>query len=361
MLCFFSRLEVLITVSMKAVADKAGVSTTTVSHVINKTRFVSPEKELRVHEAIKELDYQPNGLARSFRKKRTKTIGLIIPDNTNPYFAEVARGVEDTCFDRGYSVILCNSDRKMEKEINYLELLMEKGVDGIAFVSVGDDKKATDIFGKKRVPKVLLDREIRGLQVDSVLVDNQLGGFLATEYLINMGHRRIACITGPSKLSSSYEREIGYLTALKEYHIIPAKMDIQRGSFHSDSGYRGVKKLLSCSNPPTAIFACNDLIAFGAMHGANEMGYRVPDNLSIIGFDDISLSSFMVPRLTTIKQPKYEIGKTAAVMLIERIKNRDLPLRTKLFNPVLTVRDSCRAVEKQDRKKLQKKQYREIE
>jgi LacI family transcriptional regulator len=329
---------------MKAVAEKANVSTTTVSHVINKTRFVSPDKEERVLEAIKELDYQPNGLARSFRKKRTKTIGLIIPDNTNPYFAEVARGIEDACYERGYSVILCNSDRKMEKEINYLELLMEKGVDGIAFVSVGDDKKATDIFGKKRVPKVLLDREIPGLQIDSVLVDNQLGGYLATEYLIKLGHRRIACITGPSKLSSSLEREVGYNNALRNSDIILDKLLIQSGTFHSDSGYEGVRKLLTKDNPPTAIFACNDLIAIGAMYGANEMGYKVPEDISIIGFDDISLASFMTPRLTTITQPKYEIGKTAAGLLIERIKNRDLPLRKELFKPVLTIRDSCTSI-----------------
>ncbi|MDA3938840.1 MAG: LacI family DNA-binding transcriptional regulator [Spirochaetia bacterium] len=326
---------------MKAVAEKADVSTTTVSHVINKTRFVSPEKKERVLEAIKELDYQPNGLARSFRKKRTKTLGLIIPDNTNPYFAEVARGVEDACFERGYSVILCNSDRKMEKEINYLELLMEKGVDGIAFVSVGDDKKATDIFGKKRVPKVLLDRDIPGMQIDSVLVDNRLGGFLATDYLIKLGHRRIACITGPSKLSSSLERELGYNDAFKKANITLDKMLIQSGSFHSDSGYEGIKKLLSQTNPPTAIFACNDLIAIGAMYGAIEMGFKVPEDLSIIGFDDISLASFMTPRLTTVMQPKYEIGKTAANLLIDRIKNRDLPIQMELFKPVLTIRDSC--------------------
>ncbi len=328
---------------MKSVAIKAGVSTSTVSHVINKTRFVSTDKKERVFKAIKELDYQPNGLARNFRKKRTKTIGLIIPDNTNPYFAEVARGVEDACFELGYSVILCNSDRKMEKEINYLELLMEKGVDGIAFVSVGDDKKATDIFGKKRVPKVLLDREIPGLQLDSVLVDNQLGGFLATEYLIKLGHRRIACITGPSKLSSSMERETGYYNALKKSNIIPDKILIQSGSFHSDSGYEAIKNLLLKSNPPTAIFACNDLIAIGAMFGANEMGFKVPNDLSIIGFDDISIASFMAPRLTTVMQPKYDIGKTAANLLIKRIINRDLPVKLEIFKPVLTIRGSCMA------------------
>jgi LacI family transcriptional regulator len=194
---------------MKDVARRAGVSTTTVSHIINDTRYVSEELCQKVLETIEELNYQPYGLARSLRKKQTKTVGLIIPDNSNPFFAEVSRGVEDTCFDFQYNVIMCNSDSDVEKEINYVNLLIEKGVDGLAFISAGNSRKAIKILTHQNISWVIADRKISGVKADSVIVDNHSGGYQATNYLISIDHRRIGCIAGPFQPTPSAQRLIG--------------------------------------------------------------------------------------------------------------------------------------------------------
>ena len=329
--------------TMKDVALRAGVSTTTVSHIINNTRYVSEDLRQKVMDAIAELNYQPHGPARSLRTKQTRTIGMIIPDNSNPFFAEIARSVEDAAFENQYNVILCNSDGSALKELNYIRLLIEKGVDGLAFISAGKDPQSIELLSHQSIPWAVADREIPSVKVDEVLVDNLDGGFQATEYLISLGHRRIGCIAGPGQLTPSFERLTGYKQALDRAGINLAPDLILHGDFRSASGYDTCRTLIRHPEPPSAIFACNDLMAIGALQAAHDCGLSIPRQLSIIGFDDIAWSSFTFPRLTTISQPKKEMGRLLTAWLVDRIKNNQLPQRRTTLRAKLIERDSCAA------------------
>jgi len=325
---------------MRHVAKRANVSVTTVSHVINETRPVSDELRQRVLTAMDELGYQPNLLARSLRQGKTHTIGMIIPDNANPFFAEMARGVEDTSFEQGYSVILCNSDGNLDKELLYANVLAEKRVDGILFVVAGLSTKRILDLQARRMPLAVVDRDLPDAAVDSVLTDNAQGGWLATHHLVELGHHRIGCITGPSDITPSAERITGYRQALDENGIPVDKALIVRGDFQYDSGYQAASQLLQMDDPPTAIFACNDLMAIGVMSAALKLGLHIPADLSVIGFDDVRLASFANPPLTTIVQPKYEIGVIATTMLLERMHDLEMPARRRVFETNLLVRQS---------------------
>ncbi len=327
--------------TIKDVAKTAGVSTTTVSHVINKTRFVSEKLRERVNQAITELNYQPYGLARSLRKKQSGAIGIVIPDNANPFFAEVVRGVEDTCFDNGYSVFLCNSDGEPTKERNYLNLLVEKGVDGLVLVSTGDDREAMRLLENREIPKVIVDREISGLHMDSVLVNNKQGGYDAAKHLMELGHRNIGCITGPSNVTPSGLRIKGFRKALEESGLRLDERMVVTGDFKSEGGREGFKKLMRGAVVPTAIFACNDMMAIGALNAARELGVTVPERVSLVGFDDIALASLVIPNLTTVAQPKYELGETGAELLLKRIDDRERPETGIVLETRLIKRDTC--------------------
>jgi LacI family transcriptional regulator len=325
---------------MRDVAERAGVSVTTVSHVVNETRPVSDELRERVLAAMDELGYQPNLLARSLRRRETHTIGMIVPDSANPFFAEVARGIEDTSFEQSYSVILCNSDGDLDKELLYTNVLAEKRVDGILFVAAGVSTEHIRALQARRMPLVVVDRDIPGVAVDSVLTDNARGGWLATHHLIELGHRRIGCITGPSDVTPSAERITGYRQALRKTGVPVDEGLIVKGDFQYESGYQAARQLLAMDDPPTAIFACNDLMAVGAMSAALESGRQVPADLSVIGFDDVHLASFTNPPLTTVAQPKYEMGVLATKMLLERMQDRDMPPRRQLLDTSLLIRQS---------------------
>ncbi len=330
---------------MRDVAEQARVSVTTVSHIINQTRPVSPEVQERVRQAMRELGYQPNALARSLRRRETHTIGLILPDSADPFFAEVARGIEDTCFERGYSIILCNSDGELAKELLYTNLLAEKQVDGLLFFGAGHlSSEHIRNLQSRQMRVVVVDRPLPGVTVDTVLIDNAYGGRLATHHLLELGHRRIGCLTGPSDLSPSAERVTGYRQALLEAGLPVEESLILKGDFQFESGCRTTAQFLALAEPPTAIFACNDLMAIGVINAAQELGRPVPAGLSVVGFDDIRLASFSTPPLTTIAQPKYQIGVIATEMLIERIDQGDLPPRQRLLPTQLVVRRSTAPV-----------------
>ena len=312
----------------------------TVSHVINGTRYVSPDLSARVWEAIESLNYQPNALARSLRNKQTRTLGMIIPDNSNPFFAEVARGIEDLCFDLGYNVILCNSDQNPDKEYKYINLLMEKQVDGIVFVSAGGHPEHIQEILEREVPVVEVDRELEQIPCDRVLSDNRSGGRQAAEHLISRGRERIACITGPSDVTPSWERVLGYRDALAAAGLPFDESLLVRGDFRAPSGYEAMNALLSRPERPTAVFACNDLMAIGALSAANEHGLSVPGDIAIVGFDDVALASYTNPPLTTIAQSRQEMGRLAAEVLVGRIGgNADAPRRY-LLETRLIVRKS---------------------
>ncbi|MCG3207942.1 MAG: Ribose operon repressor [Anaerolineae bacterium] len=290
---------------------------------------------------MRELGYQPNALARSLRRKKTHIIGVIVPDSANPFFAEVTRALEVALFKQQYAVILGNSDGDLERERLYTNTLVEKQVDGIVFVAVGQTgQEHALLIQKMQMPLVLVDRDVPRLAVDSVLADNAQGGRLATEHLLALGHRRIGCITGPSDLTPSADRVTGYRNALASAQIPIDETIIRKGDFQFQSGFDAARQLLTLPQPPTAIFACNDLSAVGAVSAAVALGLRVPQDVSVVGFDDVPLASFANPPLTTIHQPSHEMGALAAEILLGRLQNRELPPRRKLLETRLVVRQS---------------------
>lgn len=325
---------------MRDVAERAGVSVTTVSHVVNNTRKVNPETKDRVEKAMLALGYHPNVVARSLRRGQTQTIGVILPDNTNPFFAEVVRGIEDSSFFQGYSIILCNSDNDLEKERLYTNVLMEKQVDGVIFVAAGLSGRNIENLAKLGVPFVLVDRRVPQIEADYVLADNQGGGFKAADHLIGLGHRAIACLAGPEGVALSSERVEGYRQALEVVGIPFDPGWVVEGDFQYQAGYTSARKLFSSQKTPTAIFACNDLMAIGVYRWAHERGLRIPGDLSIVGFDDIRLAAFTNPPLTTVKQSKHEMGSIAARLLLERMAQPDLPPRLEILETQLIVRGS---------------------
>jgi LacI family transcriptional regulator len=330
---------------MREVAEQAGVSVTTVSHVINNSRPVNPETRTRVEQAMQDLGYQPNVLARSLRRGKTQTIGVILPDNTNPYFAEVVRGIEDTSFSQGYSVILCNSDNDLDKEHLYTNVLIEKQVDGIIFVAAGLSEENIRNLQKRGVPSVLVDRQVPGVEIDSVFADNQAGGFLATNHLLSLGHEAIACISGPGGVRSSSERIAGYRQALEASGLHPNPDWIFEGDFQFLGGHSAARFFLESQPKPTAIFACNDLMAIGALHFAHENQLRIPSDLSIIGFDDIRLAEFSNPPLTTIRQSKDRMGSLAADLLLGRLANGSRAVQQEIVEVQLVLRGSTAQLE----------------
>lgn len=331
--------------TIRDVAQHAQVSVTTVSHVVNRTRFVEPATERRVRDAIGALGYRPNLLARGLRKRATQTIGLLVPDNSNPFFAEVARCIEDAGFAEGYSVILCNSDLSEEKQEAYIDVLLAKQVDGLILISSGSRVDPVRRIVDAGVPVVLVDRELGDLPVPQVHVDNEAGGYAAGEYLARLGHRRIACIGGPSDATPSHHRIDGFVRALAEADVTLPPEALVPGDGRYQGGVGAMRELLRRDLGVSAVFAFNDLMAIGAITALRESGLRVPDDVSVIGFDDIAQASASYPALTTIAQPKAEMGRASARMLLDQLAHRgdDTPTRL-LLSTDLMVRESCRAV-----------------
>jgi len=333
-------------VTRNDVAREAGVSPAIVSYVINNgPRPVAPETYKKVLEAIERLGYKPNAIARSLRLQRSSTIGLILPDTQNPYFAEVARGVEKIAFQKGFSIILCHSDYSLEQEIRYVNVLDSERVAGVLWFPATNDPKPHQLLSESGVPVVVLDRIVRGIQAHFVVADNFRGGYIATKHLIELGHLSIGCITRPMELYHSQERVRGYRAAFAD-HGIPEDLSlIVKGGFRLEDGRRAAKQLFDLKPAPTAIFAYNDFMAIGALRAANERGLRVPLDVSIIGFDDIPQSAFTVPALTTIRQPKFEMGCRGAELLIDLIdkKKHTSPVNSPL-DVQLIVRESTACV-----------------
>ncbi len=330
--------------TIRDVARAASVSTSTVSHVINGTRYVSPETRQRVLQAMSELNYSPNRLARSLRNNRTLTLGVLLPNSANPFFAEVLLGIENVCFERGYNIIMGNASDDPQRELEYLQVWLSRQVDGILLISTGAYNDSLTLLASHETPVVMVDRTAGIPTMDEILTANKQGGLLATRYLLERGHRRIGCITGPSYLTPSAERVEGYAEALRAAGVPLNEALIVTGDFLHASGYRACQHMLGLADPPTAIFACNDLMAVGALCAVHEAGLHVPDDVSVIGYDDIPLASYTVPRLTTIAQPAREIGQLAAERLIARLQqataapaHQQLPVR-------LVERDSCRTL-----------------
>ena len=332
--------------TIRDVAQAAGVSITTVSHVINGTRYVSDEVAGQVRRAMDELGYRPNVVARSLRSGKTRTIGLLLPDSSNLFFAEVSRVIEDVSFQNGYSLIICNTDDNPIKEKSYLDTLLEKQVDGILFISASSTSLNIQGIAQNGPPVVVVDREFDGLQADTVLVDNQLGGYLAARHLIQLGHRRIACISGPSERNPSADRLTGFRKAMGEAGLVVDENLFLRGDFRYQSGERCMHELVGLGRPFSAIFVCNDMMAIGAVKAAHNLKINIPRDLSIIGFDDIPLAEAISPSLTTIAQPYAEMATTATQLLLKRLdesrqRQPHSPVERVVLQPGLLVRESC--------------------
>ncbi|EXF94621.1 LacI family transcription regulator [Pseudomonas fluorescens HK44] len=325
--------------TIKDVAALAGISYTTVSHVVNKTRPVSEEARLKVEAAIKSLDYVPSAVARSLKAKTTATIGLLVPNSLNPYFAELARGIEDYCERNGYCVILCNSDDNPDKQRSYLRVLLEKRIDGLIVASAGGDSGLAQGLAGVRTPMVIVDRGLEGLDADMVRIDHEYGAYLATRHLLELGHRDIATIGGPAHTSVAQMRLAGYCRALQEAGVEVPREWMLESDFTSIGGYNAATILLE-KNPPSAIFAGNDMIGIGVLRAAAERNVRVPSELSVIGFDDIQMSRYVYPALTTVGQSILQLGEMAAEVLLRRIATPELATGQQIVTPSIVMRES---------------------
>lgn len=274
------------------------------------------------------------------RDGRSYTIGLIIHDVSSTFFSEVTRAIEDACFQQGLSLILCNSNNNLEKETRYLEILTRKKVDGIIFVASGSTLAEVVNLKEHNIPMVLVDREVEGMEIDKILVDNYMGGYMATDHLIELGHTRIASIAGPSRVNPSAGRIAGYHKAVDEAGLEIDPQLLYRGDNYFSSAQEALRSFINMNEPPTAIFANNDNMAIAALSLALQMGISIPQELSIIGFDDILLSSVVAPPLTTVAQPKREIGFEAVDLLIKRIQDPGRPAETRLLDTRLIIRRS---------------------
>jgi LacI family transcriptional regulator len=324
------------------VAKLAGVSQAAVSKVLNNPTAASfpEETRQRIFKAVDTVGYQPNVLARSLRMGKTQMLGLIFPDSANPFFAEIGRHIESLAYNLGYSVILCNTGGSPERERFYADTLARKQVDGIIFVAGGNRSDNLLLLSEHGIPVVVVDRDLSNCAVDTVLLDNFSGGVKATRHLLELGHQKVGCITGPSNVNPSAERASGFKAALQERGLPADEEMIRQGDFQLESGWKRAFEILERQEPPTAIFACNDLMAVGALRAAAELKLSVPEDLSIVGFDNIDLASYSTPPLTTIAQPTSEIGIRAVTMLVERIKDREREPRCELLEAVLIVRGS---------------------
>jgi LacI family transcriptional regulator len=333
-----------VTATIREVAQAAGVSVATVSRVVSgSSHHVRPDTRGRVQAAVARLRYEPNLVARGLKKRVTNTVGLIVPDISNPFYPAIARGIEDVASRAGRSVLLCNTYEDLAKERAYLSLLDKRMVDGLIFATVEANTAHLRMLRRRGVPVVLIARAPAGVSIDAVLIDNRRGGRDATEHLLHLGHERIAFIGGPAGLTVAAERCAGYEDALTAAGFTPDPALVRTGNFRADGGAGAVAALLDGGVAFTAIVAANDLTAIGAMEELRRRGYGVPREVAIVGFDDITFASLVEPRLTTIAQPKYRMGCLAMERLLELLGHGDPRPRRTVLEPELVVRDSCGA------------------
>jgi len=329
-------------VTIKDVAREAGVSVGTASQALRDRPTVREATRRRVQSVAKRLRYQPSALARGLVTRRTHTVGLLISDIANPFFIRAVRAVEDVAQENGYNVILCNTDEDPVKETQYLRVLMEKRVDGIILATTAGSLRMVRDVRWRRVPLVLFDRELPRVATDTVKVDGVLGGRLGTEHLLSLGHRRIAIIHGPVLRSTGAERLQGYLLALRAAGVRPDPELIREGNFKQDSGRELTGQLLDISPPPTALFCTNNLMTVGALQSLREQRVRIPEDLSLVGYDDMEWWTLTQPPLTTVGQPVYDLGREAMRLLLAQIGREKArrPQRV-VLKPELILRDSC--------------------
>lgn len=324
--------------TMKDVAEKAGVSTSTVSHVVNNSRYVSPELRERVEKVMDELNYSPHATARSLRTQKTYTIGFVASDITNPFFAEVVRGIEEIASGKDYQVIVANTDETAEKEVRQIECLLDQErVDGLIIAPTGKNPEEFKRIDDK--PLVFVDRTVPGIRADTVLSENVKGAYKAVNYLINRGHERIGIILGLKDILTSEERFEGYKKALIDANLPCEESYITRGNFKVDGAIGATEKLLSLAYPPTAIFTINNKTTYGALKAIKRSRLNWREDIEIAGFDKLDCLEFIDLPITTIEQQPRKLGIKAARLLYERIENREAPVKTVKIDVELVTRD----------------------
>ncbi len=327
-------------VNYNDIAKLAKVSPTTVSHVINETRFVMPETKERVYKAMRELKYQPNLLARSLATGKTQTVGLVISDIRNPFYPELVQGVEEMAVKNDYNVFLCNTDYDIEKGVKSIGALIKRKIDGIIVASSQVDNSILKQLTDTDVNFVLVDWCKRNIKVDSLYFDYKVGIAEAVSHLVSVGHRDIYFIGGPKNLKTAEIRIRNFIDIMESYKDLRLNYKILEGNHKIDGGYEAARKMLKNKDLPTAVMCSNDLTAIGAMKAFQSGGLEIPEDISIIGLDNIALTEIVSPELTTIELERYKIGKTAMEMLLNRIKDKKLPKQICTFKTKLIVRKS---------------------
>lgn len=327
--------------SMKDVANKAGVSTATVSRVLTGFHYISPDIKEKVLSAIEELNYTPNRVARSLRVQQSNIIGLIVADIQNSFFTSVSRAVEDAAYSLGMTIFLCNSDENPEKEAHYLKIMQDENVAGIIIAPTKDLQNSNSLILDMNIPLVVIDRELSAINSDSILINNRQATEEAVEYLIKQGHKRIAGVFGTGG-STGLLRKEGYVDALKKNGLTYDPRLVFTTKAKEVEGYKAVEKLIALPELPDAIFMSNGLIAAGGYKALKDRKIAIPDTISFLTFDETIWTPMVTPSISVIKQPTYEIGKTAMELMIERIKNPDRAYRQIILNSEMVIRNSVK-------------------
>lgn len=343
--------------NMNDIARKAGVSIGTVSNVLNNSAVVREPLRKRVLDAVAAVGYQPSQIARGLRRVKTNMIGMIIPDITNPFFPAVVRGAEDIAFSYGYRLILCNTDNDHSKEIIHLNELRTYLPAGLIVIpsNFSHLTEQAESYRKAGSAVVCVDRLPKHWSGDTVTADNEGGAYTATRSLLKLGHRRIATITGPLHLTNAQERLAGFRRAMSEAKLSMAPEYIQEATFDRHAGYSKTLLLLRMIPRPTAIFAGNDLIAVGVLQAIREAGLHCPEDISLMGFDDMESASMLNPELSSVSQPGYQLGTTAALILLDRVNGDLSPPKQIVLPTALQLRHSVSSLGRETQDKTVKK------
>ncbi|MGB9591044.1 MAG: LacI family DNA-binding transcriptional regulator [Candidatus Kryptoniota bacterium] len=319
-------------ITIKDVANLAGVSKTTVSHVLNQTRFVQEDTRARVLKAIEELGYRPSSIARSLVSKRTKTVGLLISDVGNPFYPDVILGVEEVALANDYSIFLCNTNYDLQRAFKYINTIIDKSVDGVLFMSSSMTLEMVEEVVQHQIRAVVLDWGAMKLEemASTITINFDVGIQQAIRHLVEMGHRNIAHVSGPLNLWTAQVRRDAFLRALKSNGLDWENAVIIEGDLRIEGGRKALEQIMGLNPRPTAVFTANDLMALGIIWAARNYHLNLPDDLSVVGLDDIDLSSKVTPSLSTVAMPRNEIGKMAMRMLLDLIEAGDSGVKQKV-------------------------------
>lgn len=330
-------------ITIQDVAKRAGVSSATVSRVINNSGYISQNARDQVEKAMKELEYNPSRVARRLRVTDgdRKLFGLLIADIQNPFYVDVIRGVEEMAFTRDYAVYPCSFAQDMKREKVYLDILQSEAIDGLIVTPYHEEDELVISLVREGFPIVCVDRNLGNVDVDVVVVDNEAGSYKAIKHLIQLGHQRIGFIGGLYSIPTSRHRKDGYLKALEEHDIPVDESLMEFGDSKYTNGKQLVQKFLDMDKPPTALFTGNNVITLAGLEVIHSRGLKIPNDIAIVGFDDMYWSNSLNPPLTAVSQPGYEIGRQAARMLFERLNEPNKPPRKIVLNTELMIRKSC--------------------